>query len=179
MEGSSGFIKDPKTGMLVYFSTNAHNGKVLYRTANNERDFGGGLNNYADFEDLPRAVKTLFAYPERWNDRLYKEEEENENGTIDGWRVFDYGEEFPYVERYEVLDPDGYPFFIDHNGGVGSFPEDAIEGTSEEICDELEIEIKDKMYKPRELAEREILDNPVVQKGLKRIKVKFQYEKED
>ena len=106
-------------------------------------------------------------------------EEEDENGTIDGWRVFDYGEEFPYVERYEVLDPDGYPFFIDHNGGVGSFSEDTIEGSSEEVCDALEIEIKDKMYKPRELAEREILDNPVVQKGLKRIKVKFQYEKED
>ena len=135
----------------------------------------GAFEIFIDEDDATLPIITIDEVADGW----YAESEENENGTIDGWRVFDYGEEFPYVERYEVLDPDGYPFFIDHNGGVGSFPEDAIEGTSEEICDELEIEIKDKMYKPRELTEREILDNPVVQKGLKRIKVKFQYEKED
>lgn len=130
---------------------------------------------FIDEDDATLPIITIDEVADGW----YAESEGNENGTIDGWRVFDYGEEFPYVERYEVLDPDGYPFFIDHNGGVGSFPEDAIEGSSEEVCDALEIEIKDKMYKPRELTEREILDNPVVQKGLKRIKVKFQYEKED
>ena len=113
---------------------------------------------FIDEDDATLPIITIDEVADGW----YAESEENENGTIDGWRVFDYGEEFPYVERYEVLDPDGYPFFIDHNGGVGSFPEDAIEGTSDEICDALEIEIKDKMYKPRELAEREILDNPVV-----------------
>ena len=95
------------------------------------------------------------------------------------WRVFDYGEDFPYTERYTVLDPDGYQFFISHNGGVGSFTEDPLEGTSEEICDELEVEIEDKMWKPVELSKREMLDNITVMKGLRRIKEKYDYDDQD
>ena len=147
------------------------------------REFYGSIDKIElNAPDLADAVNGghQSIYDRDEEDDAEDEEPINESfGDEDGWRVFDYGGAFPYTERYTVLDPDGYSFFIGHNGGVGSFPEDAIEGSSEEVCDALEIEIKDKMYKPRELAEREILDNPVVQKGLKRIKVKFQYEKED
>ena len=71
LEGSSGFIKDPVSGRLVYFSTDAsacYNGdKVLYRTAKHDRDYTGGINRYADFSELSKAVTDLFACPERWN----------------------------------------------------------------------------------------------------------------
>ena len=71
LEGSSGFIRDPKSGRLVYFSANAsacYNGdKVLYRTARHDRDYGGGTNRYADFSELGQAVADLFAHPERWD----------------------------------------------------------------------------------------------------------------
>lgn len=70
LEGSFGFIKDPKSGRLVYFSADASacfNGdKVLYRTARHDRDWTGGTNRYADFGGLGEAVKDLFAHPERW-----------------------------------------------------------------------------------------------------------------
>lgn len=70
LEGSSGFIKDPKSGRLVYFSADASacfNGdKVLYRTAKHDRDYTGGTNRYADFSKLSEAVKDLFARLERW-----------------------------------------------------------------------------------------------------------------
>jgi hypothetical protein len=70
LEGSSGFIRDPKSGRLVYFSADASacfNGdKVLYRTAKHDRDYTGGTNRYADFGELGEAVKELFAHPERW-----------------------------------------------------------------------------------------------------------------
>lgn len=70
LEGSSGFIKDPASGRLVYFSADAsacYNGdKVLYRTAEHDHDYTGGYNRYADFPELGRAVRDLFAHPERW-----------------------------------------------------------------------------------------------------------------
>lgn len=71
LEGSFGFIKDPASGRLVYFSADAsacYNGdKVLYRTAKHEKDYTGGTNRYADFSELGRAVADLFAHPERWD----------------------------------------------------------------------------------------------------------------
>lgn len=70
LEGSSGFIKDPASGRLVYFSADAsacYNGdKVLYRTAEHDHDYTGGYNRYADFSKLGEAVRDLFAHPERW-----------------------------------------------------------------------------------------------------------------
>lgn len=125
-----------------------------------------------DEDDASLPIITIDEVSDGW----YVESEENEFGTIDGWRVFDYGEDFPYTERYTVLDYDGYQFFISHNGGVGAFTEDPLEGTSEEICDELEVEIEDKMWKPVELSKKEIADNHIVMKGLKLIKVKYEYE---
>ena len=71
LEGSSGFIKDPASGRLVYFSADAsacYNGdKVLYRTAKHDRDYTGGANRYVDFSKLAEAVSDLFARPERWD----------------------------------------------------------------------------------------------------------------
>lgn len=71
LEGSFGFIKDPKSGRLVYFDADASacfNGdKVLYRTAKHDRDYTGGTNRYADFSELAESVRDLFAHPERWN----------------------------------------------------------------------------------------------------------------
>ena len=71
LEGSSGFIQDPASGRLVYFSADAsacYNGdKVLYRTARHDRDYTGGTNRYADFSELAEAVRDLFSRPESWN----------------------------------------------------------------------------------------------------------------
>ena len=135
----------------------------------------GAFEIFIDEDDATLPIITIDEVADGW----YAESEENENGTIDDWRVFDYGEDFPYTERYTVLDPDGYQFFISHNGGVGSFTEDPLEGTSEEICDELEVEIEDKMWKPMELSKREMLDNITVMKGLRRIKEKYDYDDQD
>lgn len=71
LEGSSGFIKDPASGRLVYFSADAsacYNGdKVLYRTAKHDHDYTGGTNRYAYFSELVDAVADLFSHPERWD----------------------------------------------------------------------------------------------------------------
>lgn len=71
LEGSFGFIKDPASGLLVYFDADAsacYNGdKVLYRTARHDRDYAGGTNRYVEFSGLGQAVADLFAHPERWD----------------------------------------------------------------------------------------------------------------
>ena len=71
LEGSFGFIKDPKSGRLVYFDADASacfNGdKVLYRTARHDRDYTGGRNNFVEFNELGEAVKDMFDHPERWS----------------------------------------------------------------------------------------------------------------
>ena len=71
LEGSSGFIKNPASGRLVYFSADvsaSYNGdKVLYRTARHDHDYTGGANRYADFSELAEAVRDLFSRPESWN----------------------------------------------------------------------------------------------------------------
>ena len=71
LEGSSGFIKDPASGRLVYFSADAppcYSGdEVLHRPARCDRDYTGGANRYVDFSKLAEAVRDLFARPERWD----------------------------------------------------------------------------------------------------------------
>ena len=95
------------------------------------------------------------------------------------WHVFDYGEDYPYVERYTVIAPDGYEFFIDNVGGVGSFDGDRMSySTSDEMCDSLAHEIDGEEYLPVEVSKREISDNRIIQKGLKLIKAKYEYEDE-
>jgi hypothetical protein len=62
--GCSGFIKDPDKGILIYFDTEPiafqSPGRVLYRSAKDEKDYCGGSNHYCDIKDLAHAVKRLF-----------------------------------------------------------------------------------------------------------------------
>ena len=147
--------------------------------------FYGGIDkielNAPDLADAVNDGHQSIYYQDE--DDVPEEDEEpiNESfGDENGWRVFDYGEDFPFTERYAVFDYDGYEFFISHNGGVGSCSDDAIdEIDSDKISDILEIEIKGKTYRPKELDSDEISNNRIVQKGLKLIKVKYQYEQED
>ena len=48
--GCSGFLKKANDDRLVYFNTDNLLHKVLYRTAQNLKDFGGGINCYATFD---------------------------------------------------------------------------------------------------------------------------------
>ena len=147
--------------------------------------FYGGIDkielNAPDLADAVNDGHQSIYYQDE--DDVPEEDEEpiNESfGDENGWRVFDYGEDFPFTERYAVFDYDGYEFFISHNGGVVSCSDDAIdEIDSDKISDILEIEIKGKTYRPKELDSDEISNNRIVQKGLKLIKVKYQYEQED
>lgn len=62
LQGCSGFVTDEATGAVVYVSTDRNHGTVsdaLYRTARNTKDYTGGPNNFADWDDLPDAVVNL------------------------------------------------------------------------------------------------------------------------
>ena len=66
--GCSGFIKDPATGLLVYFNAEADTccgticgGRYYYRTAYGEDDYTGGGNNFCDdLEGIIEGAKWLF-----------------------------------------------------------------------------------------------------------------------
>lgn len=60
--GCSGFITDPRTGKHVYVNTdhNHHtNTRAYYRTAKDTKDYTGGLNHFAAYEDLAEAAVVL------------------------------------------------------------------------------------------------------------------------
>ena len=60
--GCSGFITDPRTGKHVYVNTDHNhrtNTKALYRTAKSTRDYTGGVNHTAAYEDLAQAAVNL------------------------------------------------------------------------------------------------------------------------
>jgi len=60
--GCSGFITDPRTGRHVYVCTDHNhftNTTALYRTAKDTRDYTGGMNNFASYEDLAQAAVNL------------------------------------------------------------------------------------------------------------------------
>ena len=60
--GCSGFITDPRTGRHVYVNTDHNhqtNTKALYRTAKDTRDYTGGQNHFASYEDLAAAAVSL------------------------------------------------------------------------------------------------------------------------
>lgn len=63
LQGCSGFVTDSATGRIVYVSTDANHGtslnKALLRTAKNTRDFVGGMNQFATYDELPHAVVDL------------------------------------------------------------------------------------------------------------------------
>lgn len=61
--GCSGFVTDPKTGRIVYVCTDHNHGisynKALYRTARHDKDFTGGHNHFASYDELPVKVIQL------------------------------------------------------------------------------------------------------------------------
>lgn len=60
--GCSGFITDPRTGRHVYVNTdhNHHtNTRAFYRTAKDTRDYTGGMNHFARYEDLALEAVNL------------------------------------------------------------------------------------------------------------------------
>lgn len=65
-QGCTGFVTDESTGAVVYVSTDRNHGTVsdaLYRTALHTKDYTGGPNNFADWDDLAGAVVGLL---DRW-----------------------------------------------------------------------------------------------------------------
>jgi hypothetical protein len=60
--GCSGFLYDPRTDRTVYVDTdhNHHtNTRALYRTARDSKDYTGGPNNFASYEDVAQAAVNL------------------------------------------------------------------------------------------------------------------------
>lgn len=60
--GCSGFITDPRTGKHVYVNTdhNHHtNTRAFYRTARDTKDYTGGQNHFASYEDVAQAAVNL------------------------------------------------------------------------------------------------------------------------
>jgi hypothetical protein len=60
--GCSGFITDPRTGKHVYVNTdhNHHtNTTAYYRTAKDTKDYTGGLNHFAAYEDVAAEAVAL------------------------------------------------------------------------------------------------------------------------
>lgn len=63
--GCSGFVTDPGTGRIVYVITDHNHGlsydKALYRTAEHDKDYTGGVNHFATYADLAAKVVELLA----------------------------------------------------------------------------------------------------------------------
>ena len=61
--GCSGFVTDPKTERIVYVNTDHNHGTryndALYRTAEHDKDYTGGRNHFATYDELPVKVINL------------------------------------------------------------------------------------------------------------------------
>jgi len=60
--GCTGFVTDMQSGRVVYVNTdhNHHiNTQALYRTARDSKDYTGGPNNFASYDELAAAVVAL------------------------------------------------------------------------------------------------------------------------
>ena len=68
--GCGGFLKKPGDERLVYFNTDNLGNKVLYRTAQNAKDYTGGTNCYATFDaNLIAGLDRLYKmgdWSKRW-----------------------------------------------------------------------------------------------------------------
>lgn len=59
LQGCSGFVTDPATGVVVYVSTDRNHGTVstaLYRLARHNKDYTGYRNHFAQWQDLAQGV---------------------------------------------------------------------------------------------------------------------------
>lgn len=62
LQGCAGFVTDPATGKIAYVSTDCNHGtsrEALYRTAASTRDYRGGLNKFASYDELSQSVVEL------------------------------------------------------------------------------------------------------------------------
>jgi hypothetical protein len=63
LQGCSGFITSTWTGKVAYVSTDCNHqaslGQALFRTARDTRDFTGGQNRFASYDELPTALFEL------------------------------------------------------------------------------------------------------------------------
>lgn len=62
LQGCSGFVYNPNTETFVYVSTDRNHDTVrnaLYRTAKNRRDYTGGTNRFAEWDELAEKVLAL------------------------------------------------------------------------------------------------------------------------
>lgn len=63
-QGCSGFVTDPTSDKIAYLNTehNHHTGApLLYREAAHLKDFTGGRNRHADYDELAEKVVALLA----------------------------------------------------------------------------------------------------------------------
>lgn len=64
--GTSGFVRNPKTGVVIYIHTDSDSftPPILYRFAKDEKDFRGGQNHFCtNPEELAEAVYKMMSYP--------------------------------------------------------------------------------------------------------------------
>ena len=161
-----------------------------------------GREFYGDIEKLelnaPDLADAVNGGHQSIYDRAEKEEEENlddeneeydesiednneeDDSVGDGqWHVFDFGPDFDFYERYTVIAPDGYVFFIGSDGGVGSFEGERMSySTSDEMCDVLATKDRkgnEVVPSELELSPDGISHDRIVSKGLTRIKDKYDY----
>jgi hypothetical protein len=63
LQGCSGFVTNLATGKIGYICTDCNHGTSLnnayYRTAEHTRDFRGGMNRFASYDELPQSVVDL------------------------------------------------------------------------------------------------------------------------
>lgn len=79
LRGCSGFITDEKTGNTMYFSTDRGRRRPLeymYRSAENNKDFTGGLNQYGkSMEDMIDQMMNQLELGKWWGKEEREEEE--------------------------------------------------------------------------------------------------------
>lgn len=65
LRGCNGFVRDPKTGNIVYVSAEENFGSsnVYARTASSMRDYTGGRNNMTSYDELVSTVLSLLDDP--------------------------------------------------------------------------------------------------------------------
>lgn len=142
----------------------------------------GGHQSIYD-RDEEEEEENLDDENEEYNESSIEDNNEEDDAVGDGeWHVFDFGSDFDFYERYTVIAPDGYVFFIGSDGGVGSFEGERLSySTSDEMCDALATKDRqgnEVVPSELELSPDGISHDRIVSRGLTRIKDKYDYDDE-
>ena len=133
------------------------------------REFYGCVPYDYDTELLDAEVLESVSFDDAFSipaetDTDKKDESPTGDGKI---HVFDGGEDYPYVERYVVLMPDGVAFFIAHDGGVATY------------CDEMwDYTFKNEMEQVFDDREEVETFTPFIKRGIDLIVSKY-YEDDE